>query len=385
MRDSPHPGPTTNVSSMARIWHPPAGLLDGMGGQPLPSVVAIAMAAAAAQGWADPRRLHHAGRQAGALLDAARSSIANSLSVAAGMAITTEEIYFTSGVAAAQAFALDGYPGPLALGSVETTALLDLGEVHPATQIVGVDAYGRIDTEAFHRAAATAAIGALQVANTEVGTCQPIELVAATDPYLPILMDASQAIGRIPLPQGWSMLTAGARDWAGPAGVAILVVRREVRWLPPINADRGWLGGFPDIAGAVGAATALEALMNEQVPLAQQAHADIELLRAGIVSGLTDVEVLGDPVWRLPHILNFSVLYVSGEALVTELDKRGFAVASGSACVADHARPSHVLAAMGAYTGGNIRISLPLGCATETVENFLKVLPSAVAAVRADI
>ena len=125
--------------------------------------------------------------------------------------------------------------------------------------------------------------------------------------------------------------------------------------------------------------------MNEQVPLAQQAHADIELLRAGIVSGLTDVEVLGDPVWRLPHILNFSVLYVSGEALVTELDKRGFAVASGSACVADHARPSHVLAAMGAYTGGNIRISLPLGCATETVENFLKVLPSAVAAVRADI
>ncbi|PHX61528.1 MAG: aminotransferase, partial [Actinobacteria bacterium] len=330
---------------MVGIWYPPAGLLDGMGGQPLPAVVATAMAAAAVQGWADPRRLHHAGRQAGALLDAARSSIATSLSLAAGMTITTEEIYFTSGVAAAQTFALDGYPGALALSSVETAALLDLGEVRPATQIVGVDAYGRIDAEAFQRASASAAIGALQVANTEVGTCQPIELVAATDPDLPILMDASQAIGRIPLPQGWSMLTAGARDWAGPAGVAILVVRREVRWLPPISADRGWLGGFPDIAGAVGAATALEALMNEQVTLAQQAHADIELLRAGIGNGLTDVEVLGDPVWRLPHILNFSVLYASGEALVTELDKRGFAVASGSACVADYARPSHVLAA----------------------------------------
>ena len=62
---------------------------------------------------------------------------------------------------------------------------------------------------------------------------------------------------------------------------------------------------------------------------------------------------------RLPHIVTFSCLYVDGEALVTELDRAGFSVSSGSACVADTRQPSHVLAAMGALTHGNVRVSLP--------------------------
>ena len=61
---------------------------------------------------------------------------------------------------------------------------------------------------------------------------------------------------------------------------------------------------------------------------------------------------------RLPHVLAFSCLYVDGEALVTELDRLGFAVASGSACTASTLEPSHVLAAMGALTHGNVRVSL---------------------------
>ena len=61
---------------------------------------------------------------------------------------------------------------------------------------------------------------------------------------------------------------------------------------------------------------------------------------------------------RLPHLVAFSCLYVDGEALVTELDRRGFAVASGSACTASTLEPSHVLAAMGALTHGNVRVSL---------------------------
>ena len=74
--------------------------------------------------------------------------------------------------------------------------------------------------------------------------------------------------------------------------------------------------------------------------------------------GIPDVEVVGDPVDRLPHLVTFSCLYVDGEALVTELDRRGFEVASGSACTASTLEPSHVLAAMGALTHGNVRVSL---------------------------
>ncbi|CAB4864266.1 unannotated protein [freshwater metagenome] len=99
---------------------------------------------------------------------------------------------------------------------------------------------------------------------------------------------------------------------------------------------------------------------------------------------IPDVEVLGDPVDRLPHLVTFSALYVSGEALVTELDRLGIAVSSGSACVAESARPSHVLAAMGAFTGGNVRVSLPFGCTEATVQRLIDALPAAVAHARGE-
>ena len=73
---------------------------------------------------------------------------------------------------------------------------------------------------------------------------------------------------------------------------------------------------------------------------------------------MPDVDVAGDPVRRVPHLLTFSALYVDGETLTLELDKAGFAVASGSACSASSEHPSHVLAAMGALTHGNVRIGL---------------------------
>ena len=52
-----------------------------------------------------------------------------------------------------------------------------------------------------------------------------------------------------------------------------------------------------------------------------------------------DVDVAGDPVRRVPHLLTFSALYVDGETLTLELDKAGFAVASGSACSASSEHP----------------------------------------------
>ena len=49
-----------------------------------------------------------------------------------------------------------------------------------------------------------------------------------------------------------------------------------------------------------------------------------------------------------------------GEVLLEELSRRGLVVASGSACTSSALRPSHVLAAMGVLTHGNVRVTLPL-------------------------
>jgi cysteine desulfurase len=97
---------------------------------------------------------------------------------------------------------------------------------------------------------------------------------------------------------------------------------------------------------------------------------------------IADVEIVGDPVHRLPHLVTFSCLYVEGEALLTELDRLGFAVSSGSSCTADTLRPSHVLEAMGVLTHGNVRVSLPRDTNAADVDRFLAVLPDAVACLR---
>jgi len=95
------------------------------------------------------------------------------------------------------------------------------------------------------------------------------------------------------------------------------------------------------------------------------------------------VEVVGAPDDRLPHLVTFSCLYVDGEALVGALDAAGFAVGSGSACTSSALEPSHVLAAMGALTHGNVRVSVGRDTRDDDVERFLEVLPRVLGDLRA--
>ena len=95
------------------------------------------------------------------------------------------------------------------------------------------------------------------------------------------------------------------------------------------------------------------------------------------------------PVQRLPHVLTFSALYADGESLVRHFDRLGFAIASGSACTASTLEPSHVLAAMGVLTHGNVRVTLPLAAVApgraEAVGRFALAIGEVVSAVRREL
>ncbi|MCQ0004395.1 aminotransferase class V-fold PLP-dependent enzyme [Actinomadura madurae] len=140
--------------------------------------------------------------------------------------------------------------------------------------------------------------------------------------------------------------------------------------------------GFENVPAIVAAAAALEAYRADMAAEAPRISALVDRIRTEVPRDVPDVEVAGDPVRRLPHLVTFSCLYVEGEALLTELDRLGFAVSSGSSCTADTLRPSHVLEAMGVITHGNVRVSLPRGVRSEDVGRFLSVLPDAVARLR---
>ncbi len=363
---------------------------DAASGLPLSAGARRAMDAALEHGWADPSRLYRSARIARQLLDAARASVASNIG-----ALPQEVRFTSSGTQSVNAGVLGLARGRRKVGStvvasaVEHSAVLRAadwvaGEGEPV--LAPVDHDGEMDVKAFRRAvkAPGVALAAVQQVNHEVGTLQPLDQAheAARKAGVPLLVDACAGLGSVPAPDAWDVLAGSAHKWGGPTGVGILAIRTGVRWRSPTPTDDagGW-GGFPNVAGAVAAATALEEATATLGRAAAHRQRLITILRERVPELAPDVLVLGKAA-AAPHIVCFTILYADGEVLVRELDRAGFQVSSGSACTSDVRRPSHVLAAMGAVTHGNLRISLPPTASEAEIGGFLMVLPPAIRAAR---
>ena len=368
----------------------------------LPAARATLMAALEA-GWADPRRLYAEGRRARALLDQAREVLAG------GLGVRPAEVSFLPGGPAALRAGMEGlrYAGRrrgarTVATAVEHSAILTTGRYHAAQAQepslfaeVPVDRVGRVDLSALEQAVAVpgTVLAAVQSANGEVGTRQPLQQAhgLCRTVGIPLLVDAMASLGRDATPAHFDVLAGDARSWGGPSGLGVLVVREGTRWRrpgPASEVEQARTDVEPMIAIALAAAEAWRQTQATRLDQAARSSAIVSRLRAA-AGDLRDVDVVGDADDRLPHVLTFSLLYVDGEALLTELDRRGFAVGSGSACTSSTLEPSHVLAAMGVLTHGNIRITLPLNTIAPTLEEdvnrFVAELPDAVAAVRAHL
>lgn len=364
--------------------------LDAAAAVPMSPSAREALMAALDDGWADPTRLYSSARRARALLDSAREA------VAAVVGARMDEVAFApSGTLAAHLGVLGALGGRRRTGdhvvhsAVEHSCVLHaVGHAGAHATAVGVDRLGRVDPEEFAAALRPdTALACLISASHEVGTVQPVEQVAAacTARGVPLLVDAAQSVGRVAVPGGWSVLTASAHKWGGPPGVGLLAVRTGTRWRSALPADEregGRVPGAPALPLVLSAAISLQAAAAEAAAEDDRLRPLVDRIRARVVETVPDVEVVGDPLDRLPHLVTFSCLYVDGEALLGALDRLGFAVSSGSSCTASILEPSHVLVAMGVLTHGNVRVSLHRGTTEDDVERFLSVLPGVVADLR---
>jgi cysteine desulfurase len=363
------------------------GYLDSASSEPLHPAAREAMLAALDQGYADPRRLHSQARHARLILDNAREAVAEALGV------RRDEVSFTSSGTEAVHRGLLGLVAASRRGrtvvhsQVEHSSVLHAVAWGAQPDAVGVAGDGRVyDGDLVeHAMGPDVAAVALQSANHEVGTLQDVGRFELPND-VPLFMDACASMGRLPLPEGWSVASGSAHKWGGPAGVGVLLVRTGVRWRNPFPTDdrvdhRG--SGFENVPAALGAAAALQAVVADRDVVNARQHALVERIRAA-VARIPDTEVVGDPVERLPHLVTFSFLYVDGEAIVDALSRRGYSVASGSACAASTLEPSHVLAAMGALTHGNVRVSLTRGTTEAEVDALCAALPEVVAEIRRD-
>ncbi|WP_406009413.1 cysteine desulfurase/sulfurtransferase TusA family protein [Streptomyces sp. NBC_00637] len=366
---------------------------DAASAAPLHPVARQALLASLDEGWADPGRLYREGRRARILLDAAREAAAEAVGC------RPDELVFTSsGTRAVHGGIAGALAGRRRVGrhlivsAVEHSSVLHSAEAFEAdggtVTRVPVARTGAVAVESYAEALRPdTALACLQSANHEVGTEQPVAAVAelCRDAGVPLLVDAAQSLGWGPVDGPWSVLAASAHKWGGPAGVGLLAVRKGARFAvqgPVDERESGRAAGFENIPAIVAAAASLRAVRAEAAAEAVRLRELTARIRARVAAVVPDVEVVGEPLRRLPGIVTFSCLYVDGEALLHELDREGFSVSSGSSCTSSTLTPSHVLRAMGVLSEGNVRVSLPRGAAEEDVERFLAVLPRAVAEVR---
>ncbi len=264
--------------------------LDAASSAPLHPAAREALLASLDDGWADPARLYSEARRARQLLDAAREAVASVIAARAD-----EVVFCASGTQAVHLAVLGGLAGRRRAGNalvhsaVEHSSVLHAAERHVAaggTAVpVGVDRDGVVDLTAFAAAAQApgTALAALMSANHEVGTVQPVEAAADACGEVPLLVDAAQSVGRVPLPTGWSLLTASAHKWGGPPGVGVLAVRKGTRWASPLPADereQGKVPGFGNLPAVVAAAASLRAVAAEAEQEAARLGALVDRIRA---------------------------------------------------------------------------------------------------------
>ena len=258
---------------------------------------------------------------------------------------------------------------------------------------LSVDEYGRVDPQEVERAITDqTTLVSIMYANNEIGTIEPIEEIGRVcrARKVPLHVDAVQAGGTLPIDVvvlQADLLSLSSHKFYGPKGVGILYVRQGVRILPQLQGgsqERGRRAGTENVAGIVGAATALRLAQEEQSEVTPR----ITALRDRLIEGILTIpgsRLTGHPTVRLPNNASFCFEGVEGESILLNLDLLGFAASTGSACTSGSVDPSHVLVAIGLppeWSHGSLRLTLGKENTEQEIEMLIAALPGIVEKLR---
>ena len=339
---------------------------------------------------------HLFGRAARQALDQAREQVAETCGA------HPSQVIFTSGGTEANNFAIHGMAGnnenakQVAVSAIEHPAVtrpaFALRENGYRVAVIAADHFGNTDPLSLEVALEKpTSLVSVMLANNETGVIQDITKLAEIAKSKGALFhtDAVQALGKIPLDfsaLGVNAMTVSSHKINGPQGAGALILDKRVDIKPLLHGggqEKGLRSGTENVAAIVGFGSACALIKNE---LASREKITSQL-RDALNIGLKDLgaTIFGDKAARLPNTSFFAFNEIEGETLVMALDRKGFAVASGSACSSDSTEPSHVLMAMGIASDlarGAIRVSFGANNTTEQLNAFLTVLQSEVQRLR---
>lgn len=342
--------------------------LDHIAGTPILPEVLQAMLPFLQVHFGNPASIHHHGEIPQDALFRSREQVARLIGA------ENEEIIFTSCGTESNNLAIKGaafnefHNGKhLVISAVEHYSVLyaakSLEKLGYEVTLVPVDALGRVDPDDVRRAIRpNTVLVSIMLANNEVGTVQPLAAIADFTREKRVLLhtDAIAATGRIPVnvkQLGVDLLSLSANQFSGPKGAAALYCRKGVSIWPLFHGggqEDGRRTGTENVAGIVGMGKAAE-LALAALPKRMEICRNLEnRLKQKIAEQVDEIQFNGDPENHLPGLVNVSISYVEGEALLLHMDMRGISVAGASACMSITAKASHVLEAMGALGDGAI-------------------------------
>jgi cysteine desulfurase len=240
-----------------------------------------------------------------------------------------------------------------------------------------------------------ARLAALMLANNELGTLQPVAQVAraARAFGVPVLCDAVQAVGKIPVSVAdleVDALVLGGHKFHGPLGAAALWLRKGFDlhgYLVGGSQERRRRAGTENVPAIVGLGAAADIAAREL----DQRHRHLAGLRDRIERMIVENAEIPDARIhcvdrpRLPNTTHIAFSGVEGEALLIRLDLAGFAVSTGSACSSGTVEPSKGMLAAGFSPEealSSLRVSVGMTNTEAEIDAFLVALPREVAALR---
>ncbi len=344
--------------------------------------------------------IYSLGREARRAIDEARDL------TAAFLGARPKEILFTSGGSEADNLAIRGVAwasknkgNHLITSQVEHSAVMNtcrsLEKQGFEVTYLPPDRAGRVAVEQVREAInERTVLISIMHANNEVGTLQPVAEIGALarERRIPFHTDAVQAVGQLPVrvhDLNADLLSISAHKIYGPKGVGALYVRTGVRITPVIaggDQEFGRRAGTENVAGIVGLGKALERIFEELPTVSPRMERLRDRLIEGLLVRVPACELTGDPVQRAPNHASFLFRHIEGEPLLHNLDMRGIAASSGSACASGSVEPSHVLLAMGftvEEAHGALRLTLGRESSDADVDAVLTALPPLVEELRA--
>ena len=356
--------------------------LDHNATTPVDERVVEAMLPYFSREFGNPSSRHEYGTRARRAVDAAREQVADAVGV------QPSQVTFVASGSEANNLFVKGAAAMLKPSQIAVSAIEHSCVANPAKELaragwklrrVAVDREGRTDLADLDAALAEpTGLVAVMLANNETGVIQ--DVAAAADKARArgawVHTDAVQALGKIPVDFGAlkvNSLSLAAHKLYGPKGAGALILDKRVSVQPLIHGgghERGLRSGTENVPAIVGFGVACQIAKARQredaarfAPLARRLEQRLAAQGA---------EIFGGGAERLPNTVFFGFPGITGETLVIELDRAGFAAGTGSAC-SSGSPGSPVLLAMGYDTPlarAGVRASLGRSTTADQLEAF---------------